>query len=320
MIKQGQNHVDISVCIVTYNHEKYISDCIMNAVSQSGDFSMEVLIGVDDSQDRTLKIVADIAKKYPKIVKYYHHKPRLGYGSKNMQTLLKLAKGRYIAYLDGDDYWLPGKLNAQIKLLDRWPSAIACYTNALVENKNKNLIGLFNNYTHPQVKFEKLLTSGNFLTFSSLVFRSEFVPEIIGLKASFIDYKVNLMLARSGKVLFLQKPMTVYRNESENSIRLTANDYVRERYWHALTSEIHDGISRKVLLICLAEFLRSVFYKSIRTRNYSLLTRWYNTILGTYSFKAIGLIVYTALAIIRFPLREIKGRFTNKRTKILYRI
>ena len=109
--------VKVSVCIVTYNHEKYIKECLESLITQECDFNFEVIIGEDCSTDNTRAIVQEYVDKYPELVIPVFHKKNIG-GNANYFSIHNIARGEYIAHMDGDDYALPGKLMAQVNYLD----------------------------------------------------------------------------------------------------------------------------------------------------------------------------------------------------------
>jgi len=108
---------EVSVCVVTYNQEKYITECLQSVVDQETDFDFEVLVGDDCSTDGTRRIVQEFAEKYPDIIKPILHSKNTG-AFHNYVSVHNAAMGKYIAHLDGDDYWLPGKLQIQKSFLD----------------------------------------------------------------------------------------------------------------------------------------------------------------------------------------------------------
>src|SRR5437764_971025 len=116
----------VSVCVTTYNHEAYIKDCLISVLSQEIDVPVEVLVGDDGSSDMTGRIVAEVMLSYPGNIQYFFHAENLG-PSANYQFLINNATGSYIAHLDGDDHWLPGKLAAQLHLLALHPECSACF-------------------------------------------------------------------------------------------------------------------------------------------------------------------------------------------------
>jgi glycosyltransferase involved in cell wall biosynthesis len=108
----------VSVCVITYNQEQYIRQCLQSIVDQDTNFAFEVIVGEDCSTDGTRLIVQEFEKRYPGIVKPIYQEKNIGGGCHNFLTVHDAAVGEYIAHVDGDDYCLPGKLQAQADLLD----------------------------------------------------------------------------------------------------------------------------------------------------------------------------------------------------------
>ena len=79
----------VSVCILTCNHVRYIGDCIMSAVSQSSDVSLEILVGDDCSDDGTSDIVHSLVQQFPGLIHHVRHQTRDA--GKNYQFLIGLG-------------------------------------------------------------------------------------------------------------------------------------------------------------------------------------------------------------------------------------
>ena len=108
----------VSVCVVTYNQEKYIRQCLQSLVDQKTDFKFEVIVADDCSTDGTKTIVQEFSEKYHEIVKPTFHEKNIG-AYKNFLFVHLKPTSEYIAHMDGDDYSLPGKLQVQKDFLDR---------------------------------------------------------------------------------------------------------------------------------------------------------------------------------------------------------
>ena len=121
----------VSVCVATYKQDRYIEACLLSVLGQTGNIPIEVLVGNDGDSPETPNIVARLADRFPGVIRYFAHPRNLG-ASRNYQFLVREARGRYIAHLDGDDHWVPSKLKTQIAWLDAQPHCPACYTNAAV--------------------------------------------------------------------------------------------------------------------------------------------------------------------------------------------
>lgn len=122
----------VSVCVVAYNQEKYIGQCLQSIVSQITNFDIEVLVGDDCSTDGTRSIIQQFAERHPGVVKPIFHERNIG-PHNNFMAVHNMAEGNYIAHVDGDDYCLPGKLQAQADVLDSNPGCNLVWHRMLIE-------------------------------------------------------------------------------------------------------------------------------------------------------------------------------------------
>jgi glycosyltransferase involved in cell wall biosynthesis len=313
----------VSVCIVTYNHERYIHDCIMSVIAQGSDVTLEILVGDDLSTDSTPEIIGALAKEYSHLIRYFGHKKRLGYGSKNYQALIREACGTYIAHLDGDDFWLPGKLAAQISFLEKHPDCSAVYSNALAIKDNGEPIGLFNNHQPSRFDVNALLKRGNFLNNSSMCYRSDLRNNLLEMKAPFLDYRINLCHALYGPLGYLNQALVGYRVNSSSSIIVHSNDLVRSLYWEALLNVPIDTVNSDALAHGMAEFARSVFFRSLRINKISLFNKWLPTVLKSSPVGKTKMLLLVFGAIFRVAIQEVLAsiftRVSGNQMKILYR-
>ncbi len=116
--------VVVSVLMVTYNHQDYVQKAIQSVLNQETEFSFELLVGDDGSHDKTPGRILE-ASKDPRVIPFIR-KENIG-ATNNLLDLQKHARGEYIAYLDGDDYWCDfQKLQTQINFLQSHPEYVAC--------------------------------------------------------------------------------------------------------------------------------------------------------------------------------------------------
>jgi len=95
----------VSVCVITYNHELYIRECLDSLVSQETNFPFEIVIRDDKSTDGTFLILKEYAEQYPKLINLLPSGINLGM-NKNLVTTFSAASGDYIALCEGDDFWI----------------------------------------------------------------------------------------------------------------------------------------------------------------------------------------------------------------------
>lgn len=117
----------LSVVTVTYNHEPFIAKCIEGVLMQQVSFPIEFIIGEDCSTDRTRAICRQYAEKYPETIKFVVSEKNVG-GLANERRAMSAARGKYVAYCEGDDYWTdPLKLQKQVGFLETHPEYSACF-------------------------------------------------------------------------------------------------------------------------------------------------------------------------------------------------
>jgi len=127
--------VEVSVLVPTYCHEKYIAHALDSILMQQTTFQFEVLVGDDASGDGTPEIIKIYAERFPDIIRPILRPENLG-GTANGFDLQCRATGNYIAYLEGDDYWLdPHKLQKQREFLEHNPDYIGCCGKCMVINE-----------------------------------------------------------------------------------------------------------------------------------------------------------------------------------------
>ncbi len=120
----------VSVCMTTYNHEKYISQAIESVLCQRTTFSFEVVIGEDCSTDNTLAICRQYEAQHPDIVRIIASESNIGMHA-NYRRTIEACRGKYVAMCDGDDWFSDeNKLQLQVEILEK-SSADMCYTRSL---------------------------------------------------------------------------------------------------------------------------------------------------------------------------------------------
>jgi len=96
----------LTVCVITYNHEKFISQCLKSIFDQKTKFDFQVIILDDASTDNTSLIISDLIKILPENIEvdFIVHDQNKGVSSNFLLALSKANTG-YVAFCEGDDYW-----------------------------------------------------------------------------------------------------------------------------------------------------------------------------------------------------------------------
>lgn len=119
----------VSVCMITYNQALYIRQAIDGVLMQKTNFPFELIISDDCSADETRDICRHYQLLYPEKIKLLFPEKNLGI-SANFYTTLFSARAKYIAFCEGDDYWIdPDKLQKQVDYLDAHPHTGCVYTD-----------------------------------------------------------------------------------------------------------------------------------------------------------------------------------------------
>lgn len=301
----------VSVCITTRNQRDYLAQCVGSVLAQRGPFELEILVGDDASEDGTGEVAAALAAQHGDVVHHVRHAARVG-ASANTKALVARARGAYIARLDGDDYWLEGKLARQLAALEAEPGCAAVYANALAVDLEGLPLGVFNDAGDARIDLGALLRGGNFLNNSSMLCRSAHRDAWLAMEDPLLDYRVHLMHAQHGDLLHLGEPMVVYRVATRGSMVAEANARVRELYWAALERLPRSRVSADDLARGQADFLRRVAFRALRTRDVDLLRAWVPRVLAASPAGPLRTVGLACAAIARAAWRELAGAAAHR--------
>lgn len=213
------SEITVSVITTAYNHEKYIAQAIESIVSQEIDFNIELLINDDCSVDSTADIIRHYAELYPDVIRpIYQTENQYSRGVNIPKMLVERARGEYVAFCEGDDYWCDNtKLRRQVDKLKSSPQFAACAhqtteLNCLTgERRGMSLME-----ADGVIGFEDVIQGGNkAFQMSSLLVRRELMadPELTELSSvsKVGDYPLSIFLTMHGGIYYIDRAMSVYR-------------------------------------------------------------------------------------------------------------
>lgn len=247
----------VSVIMITYNHEKFISQAIEGILNQKGNFDLELVIGNDSSVDQS----NDICRHYSATdsrIKYYFHEKNLG-ANRNFKFCLDRAKGDYCAICEGDDYWVDEyKLKKQIEYLENNRDFSICFHDVYELRQGKLSP---NSIKYSQDTFTIYdLSKGNFMHTPSILFRNygqNILPAYFE-KMHVGDYVLHMHLAKQGKIKLLPDKMAVYRIHENGSWSSKDNLFINRNVAEYLECLIEGEFDYKVKTI-LKKRLKGVY-------------------------------------------------------------
>jgi glycosyltransferase involved in cell wall biosynthesis len=214
----------VSVIIPVFNGEKYIR-CAIDSVLEQDYQPIEIIVIDDGSSDATLDILRDLGNE----ISIYQQPNKGSAAARNLG--IRMAKGSYIAFLDADDYWFPGKIRAQMKALqatgckmafsrflfwnvsddDAWPDPASLLVQNPAGPEENSLV-------EPRWVYADLLLDCVVWTSTVLIYKEE-LNRIGGFNEDLRkgqDYELWLRLSKSVQMAFLAQVTALYRIHHES--------------------------------------------------------------------------------------------------------
>lgn len=226
----------VSVWMVAYNQEKYVGQALDSILTQKVNFPYEIIIGEDCSTDATRSIIEKYAADYPDIVKPVLHKQNVGAIRNAYEFCYPRLKGKYIACLEGDDFWTdPLKLQKQVDFLEHNPDygLIHGDVNHLYEESGR-LVQAHNKLhgiTIPQGDiFAYLLGPAHMIKTMTVCFRREIADRYFDYRVAMekkwrlTDLPLWLDILRHSKAHYMDEVLATYRLQEESASRSQSLD------------------------------------------------------------------------------------------------
>jgi glycosyltransferase involved in cell wall biosynthesis len=242
----------VSVCVPVRNHGRFLGEAIESVLAQDVD-GLELLVHDDASDDDSAQVAS--AFTGDRRVRYRRH-PRPRGVADNRNSLLQAARGRYVAWLDADDAYLPGALARQLGTLERHPSvALVHGATEIVDERGAALPAWRRPFAcdtvEPSAKAFRELILSNELTTSTVVARRSahrLAGAFVAVGASSSDWDMWLRLALRGDVAYSSRPVARYRQHpasisrasTTTGTRLRCDIRVTHRVLRAERPRLHD--------------------------------------------------------------------------------
>lgn len=211
--------IKVSIVCITYNHAKFIRNCLDGFLMQQTDFPFEILIHDDASTDGTTEILREYADKHANIIPFYEEKNQFLKFDFLKHSLYPKINGEYVAACEGDDYWTdPFKLQKQADYLDAHSGCSLCFHPVVVHWETASEPDSI--FPAPAQRFNKTvltfkdLLKGNFMQTNAVMYRWRFHQDSLDLLPDNIlpgDWFLHLLHAQVGNIGFIDEAMGVYR-------------------------------------------------------------------------------------------------------------
>lgn len=302
------NPIILSVRLMTYNHAEYITQCLNSIEQQQTSFPFEVIIGDDFSTDNNIALIQQfIASSTNKNINYilldrkkgdeYDINRQIKGRLYNFLDMISHCKGKYIALLDGDDYWTdPYKLQKQVDFLETHKEyGICAHVATTKDHFNQN-----NNNSFPNLNENKNYTIedfiiANYTATASLVFKRKiFQLQDWHIKSPFGDWLLILSVMKNSnnKIFVLKDNMSVYRiheggihgNLHQNNLGLVTAYQQHLKFINLVELNLFQKSFKKAILIKRINTYK-IIYNLLSFKTNALLKEKYKLILLFYRIK-----------------------------------
>jgi glycosyltransferase involved in cell wall biosynthesis len=222
----------VSVWMVTYNHEAFIRAALDSVLCQNVNFTYEIVIGEDCSPDNTRAILKEYEEKHPDLIKPIYHEKNVGATRNAYEFTLPKCEGKYIAVLEGDDYWTdPNKLQKQVDFLEENNNYSACGHQAeIIYEDGSQDSKPFGASEDASYEIKDFMQHRKFHT-SSLMYRRHVLTDAGPFPIEIIsaDRAIYAMLSSFGPIKYFAQSMCIYRKSSVGiSNKITYQDLKRD--------------------------------------------------------------------------------------------
>lgn len=234
-------NVCVSVLVLVYNHALFLRQAMDSVLMQKTQYSYKIVVGEDCSTDNSRDILMEYYQKYPDKIELVLYKENVG-AERNWVEVAKVCRGKYIAYLEGDDYWTDSsKLEKQVSFLEENKQYIGTAHNVRCVDKVGELLHKdFGAYTYQDAHIYGL---GNAKRYelagqtASLLHKNIWIKftdnnwkEFLKCEANG-DMKMSLILASMGETYFLQDIMADHRRVFDEGESWTAKMTGKNMLW-----------------------------------------------------------------------------------------
>jgi hypothetical protein len=202
----------VSVAITSFNSEKWLARALDSVLEQRAPFPIEIVVGDDCSLDGTVGVAMSYRDRHPDMIKVIARSKNIGI-QQNYYDTFTHCRGKYIAWLDADDYWTdPEKLQVQIQMMEDDPTISASGHVVRWVTTEREFIRMHPSSPPGRYGLGEMVRR-NFLPSVSVVFRNGIqakLPEWYFDLKPVTDWPIWILAAQSGDIVLLERVMADY--------------------------------------------------------------------------------------------------------------
>ncbi|MGP8261125.1 MAG: glycosyltransferase [Acidobacteriaceae bacterium] len=230
----------VSVAITAFNSEEWLARALDSVLQQRTDFPIEIVIADDCSKDSTLDIARSYRERHPQSIRVLERPKNLGI-QRNYYDTFDHCRGKFIAWLDADDYWTdPEKLTIQVETLESDPSISACCHFVRWVTKDGEVVrARYPTISPGRYGLEEILRH-DIVPSLSVVFRNGLHRELPAWYfdlAPTTDWPLWVLAALRGEILLLDRVMADYRLTPGSSMMSKG-----EMVWYRMDARFYEHI------------------------------------------------------------------------------
>lgn len=269
----------VSVIITTYGNPVFLTECINSAINQS--FHAFEIIVVDDNNPNS-KYRADTERILEKFLEntnnltYVKHKKNLN-GSVARNTGVSYAKGKYLSFLDNDDFYLEDKLLKCVDICERNKSNYVGAFSYCEFRRNRKIVGYQKNIKSGRFLVETLACSFPFSSGSNLFIRKEIYNELNGFDENFKrhqDYDFLARLFEKYDLLAIKEVLIIKNNENVNFLDVRGMINVKKQYLKKFDYLIKKSTIEEQNYIFSRNYI-SISEQALKANEYKIAIRYY---------------------------------------------
>ena len=206
----------LSVVLATYNHERYVRKALQSLFAQEFEDPIELVVADDGSSDRTVEVIREYQGADQRFRFVAPPGPAHVGVTANYGRAFAACTGDYVAVLEGDDYWInPRKLQRQFDFLEsHWECDLCAVNYFMFEEDRARFTSLAPIGTgHRFLDAQAMVIDNPVGNFSACMYRKtalDALPSELFRMESY-DWIINICVARTSLIGFLNEPMSVYR-------------------------------------------------------------------------------------------------------------